>query len=355
MRRIQELMQERGRLAELQAAPRTLYIEVDRERSTLSSLDLQVHALEDKLVSQEGVERDLKDEEEELLAEVRQLTEQVAGQSCTRRDIDRLKCERERLRGLQGEVRSDVERVEQELFELGVAESTLGEDISRAARGANEWAERLVLALPELAGEDLVVRADILEAPDVLGALEWSRQKARVEAAAVDHAEAAYGDDAMLQKIREEQRTAQEQLSEEERKLARLACRQEQLCRMRDDQRAQTSSLIEERVKAAELVEDAVHAIPLCLGQQNGRAQVEQGRRQLQSMKESFAEKEQKALDDMQSTGQEMDQAFASLSQQMAKHMEALEALVGAVSAPAEEGPPEVAELLRSKACYGGS
>merc|ERR1740129_1603980 len=104
-------------------------------------------------------------------ATLRQLTEQVASQAYSKKDIERLKCERARLRQVYQDVRADVERVDQDIWDTGMKESISSEAIGRLMQQVNESAESLDDVLTQEGGPlkgSHAVELDLSEPAEVL-------------------------------------------------------------------------------------------------------------------------------------------------------------------------------------------
>merc|ERR1712113_214027 len=77
------------------------------------------------------------------------------------------------------------------------------------------------------------------------------------------HVEAMQFEETALHDVLDEQRVAQEQLSERDRECRRLKVRLEQLNRMREEYRVWNSGQLDDAQRTAEATEDAVHSVSI--------------------------------------------------------------------------------------------
>merc|ERR1712096_181701 len=133
-RQIQEFRLEHERLVELQAAPKHLELESERIRAAIQGVDAQVTRMEDDQKAMEDEIADQFREMDVLQNSVRQLNEQVESQAYSRKDIERLKSERDRLRHMLESLRADGEKAEHSVWELSMKESERAEAIGRIVR-----------------------------------------------------------------------------------------------------------------------------------------------------------------------------------------------------------------------------
>jgi len=282
------------RLVELQNAPRHLEIEADRLRVIIQSADVQVQRMEDEMKSVQDQNCTREQEIEGLEANVRQLTEQVQGQAYSKKDLERLKCERSHLRHILENLKVDCEKVEQGVWEQGIEEQRLAEKVGRTVRRVNEAiesAELASLSSGSWSTQDLVVRVDLGEPMDALAALDFSEGREQVRAATEQQIEAAQREEAKHHEVLERQRIVQEELSEKDRECRRLKTRVDQIYRMREEQREWSATQLDDAQRTTEETEDAVHAASLTTAAPSLReaAEVDELRMQLAELKSHAA------------------------------------------------------------------
>jgi kinetochore protein NDC80 len=257
---------EHDRLLETQAAPRQLEIEADRLRGVIQSQDARAQRAEEETISVEAEEGIFLTEIEGLDLKCRQLQEQVESQAYSKKDIERLKCERAHLRRMLEDLKTDVEKADQGVWELGIEESRLEESISRTVRSVNDKAEVVegdVTAVDGPSGQELVAHVDLTEPTDALAALDWSELSSRVEVAAEAHNEAMRQEEAGAHEVFDEQRQVQEELSQKDREVRRLKVRVDEFTRMREEYRVWSDAELDDARRTAEATEDAVRAAEL--------------------------------------------------------------------------------------------
>jgi len=161
---VHEFRSEHQRLLETQAAPAQLEIEADRLRSAIQSDDQRAHRVDEEAALVEAEETTIKLDIEALDAKNRNLQEQVESQAYSKKDIERLKCERAHLRRMLQDLKSDAEKAEQYVWELGIEESRLEESISRTVRFVNDKAEAVEGVVAEVdgpSGQELIDHVDL--------------------------------------------------------------------------------------------------------------------------------------------------------------------------------------------------
>lgn len=260
---LQEFQSEHNRLLEIQAAPRQLEIEADRLRGVIQSQDARAQRAEEETVVVEAEDASVMADVETLEQKQKELQEQVESQAYSKRDIERLKYERNHLRRMLEDLKADAEKTEQGVWELGIEEQRLEESISRACRYVNDKAEALETVVSSSggpSGQDLCVRVDLSEPTDALADMNFDEQRAHVDAAADAQREATRVEDSKVHEVSEDQRTVQEESSEKEREVRRLKTRLEQLTRMREEYRVWSDQQLDEARQTAEAIEDAVRA-----------------------------------------------------------------------------------------------
>jgi SMC interacting uncharacterized protein involved in chromosome segregation len=276
---LHEFRSEHERLLETQAAPKDLEVEADRLRSVIQAQDAKAQRLEEDALALEAEHRAQLGEVENLEQRSRQLQEQVESQAYSKKDIERLKCERAHLRRMLEDLKMDAEKAEQGVWELGIEESRLEEAISRTVRFVNDKAEAnsttfgpsssSVNALDSeaadtgeagLSGQDLLIDVDLTKPTDALSALDFNDLAARVQRAIAARGEATRREEATVHEVLEEQRVVQEEFSEKDRECQRLKTRLEQLTRRREELRVWSESQLDEARRTVEATEDAVRA-----------------------------------------------------------------------------------------------
>lgn len=263
--RLQAFHGEHERLLELQKVPGQLEVEADRLRGAIQAAEHKVQSLEDETAAMEAQEAESQKEIEELQAKRAQLAEQVEAQAYSKRDIERLHAERNHLRQLFRDLKAEGEKADQEVWELNMQEKSRAEEIGRLVRQVNDAAESLGQAL---AGEqadmfDLRVRVDLTEPSDALAAIGFEEQRSRAQDAATQHEQALQNEEAAVHEVSEEQRIAQEELSEKERECRHLKTRLEQLTRIYQEYRDWSAEQLEDAQRTTEATEDAVHQISI--------------------------------------------------------------------------------------------
>jgi kinetochore protein NDC80 len=258
---VQEFRAEHDRLLELQAAPRQLEIEADRLRGVIQAQDARAQRSEEESATVEGEADTLVGEIEGLEAKARELQEQVDKQAYSKKDIDRLKQERAHLRSMLQDLKSDAEKADQNVWELGIQESSLEESISRSLRYINDKAETVEEPVSAVGGpcvQELLIQVDLAESTDALAAFDFSELGARVDTAAEAHEETTRKEEQAQHEVADEQRVVQEELSEKDREIKRLKVRVEQVTRMREEYRVWSESQLDDARRIAEEVEDNV-------------------------------------------------------------------------------------------------
>lgn len=294
---------ENDRLAELRGGPRCLEMEADRLRGMLNGQELAVQRAEGEVESIDA-EIDEADKEIRRLEPIlSDLQEQVDAQTYSKKDIERLKLERTHLRRMLEELQSDTEKLENDVWELGLEESRLEDAVSRSCRTAQAAAEAAEHALAppaptsgssgngDLAPQDFIVHVDLGEPTDALAQLDLREVRGHIQAAVAAHTEATQWEEAATNEVHDEQRVAQEELSQRERECHRLKLRLEQLTRLRDEHRVLSAAQLDEALRVAETAEDAVHAANLGTAVSSVRdaAQVDELRLTLTSLRASSA------------------------------------------------------------------
>eukprot|EP00928_Gymnodinium_smaydae_P069762 TRINITY_DN5344_c0_g3_i1.p1 TRINITY_DN5344_c0_g3~~TRINITY_DN5344_c0_g3_i1.p1 ORF type:complete len:653 (-),score=168.99 TRINITY_DN5344_c0_g3_i1:220-2109(-) len=256
-RQIGEYRSEHERLIELQNAPRQLEMEADRLRGIIQSHEVHVERLEDDTKTAETEGQGLQREIEGLQSQVRSLEEHLELQAYSKKDIERLKCERGQLRRMLDDLRADAEKAEHAAWELNMKESSRTEAIGRLLRQANDLAESVVPQTGSYTHDR--VRVDLLEPTDALAALDFADERRQAADVVAKQAESVQAEEANLQDVVALQRSAQAELAERERDCQHLRLRLEQLERIREENRIWSVAQLDDAQRTAEETEDAVH------------------------------------------------------------------------------------------------
>lgn len=297
---LEDFSAEHERLLELQKAPAQLEVEADRLRQEIQSQEARVQRLEEELAFCDAEERKRLHELKELQASIRELTERVESQAYSKKDIERLKHERAHLRSVLQDLRTDTERADQNIWELGMQESSHQENIGRLVRHINESVESLDCERGGEVAQDLLVRVDLNEPTDALALQDFAEVRRAAQGVTAGHAEARSGEEAAFHGLLEEQKGAQEELSERERQCRNHKVRLEQLTRMREEYRVWSAAQLDDAQRTAEETEDEVHAVSLG-GQASSlqlAAEVDRLRMTKEQEKEQFAS-EKKELEEL--------------------------------------------------------
>lgn len=260
---LEDFRSEHDRLLELQKSPVQLEVDADRLRGEIQAQELRVQRIEEEIALADAEERKNLLEIDELQVSIRQLSEQVDSQAYSKKDIERLKCERGHLRQVLQDLRTDTEKAEQGVWELGMQESSRAENIGRLVRRINESVESLDRALTGEAVQDLLVRVDFNESTDALALQDFDDLRKSAHAIIAAHVDTTRTEEAAYHSVLEEQRIVQEELSEKERVCRRHKVRLEQLTRMREEYRVWSAAQLDDAQRTAESTEDAVHEVSL--------------------------------------------------------------------------------------------
>eukprot|EP00403_Amphidinium_massartii_P008472 CAMPEP_0178409378 /NCGR_PEP_ID=MMETSP0689_2-20121128/20431_1 /TAXON_ID=160604 /ORGANISM="Amphidinium massartii, Strain CS-259" /LENGTH=564 /DNA_ID=CAMNT_0020030517 /DNA_START=186 /DNA_END=1880 /DNA_ORIENTATION=+ len=291
--RLHEYQTQHERLLELRTAPQHLEAEAERIKGIVKSQEDKAIGLEDETLRLASEFKEFQEEAEGLQATSRKLTEQIESQSYSKKDIERLKGERSHLRTVLANLRSDCERADQDVWELGIEESRLADVLHRAVRCANERLEASQqLQAGDMSMDDLMLRVDLEEPSDELAAMDFSEVRTKLREATQNCAEVVQREDAAQHEVLESQRTVQEELALKERECRRLKARLEQLHRMREEHREWSIKQLEEAQKTAEQTEDAVYTMAMDGGGSDklrDAAEVDQLRLQLAALKTDYS------------------------------------------------------------------
>jgi SMC interacting uncharacterized protein involved in chromosome segregation len=294
-----------------------------------------------------------------LQTTLQHLTEQVEGQAYSKKDIERLKYERQHLRKVLQDLRADGEKAEQDVWELGMRESSRAEVIGRLVRQVNDFVESLEHALTKEAGsraQDLLLHVDLGEPTDSLAALDFEELHFSAQASASAHAEAAHLEEGALHKILDEQRVIQEELSEKERERHRLQMRLEQLQRVREDYRLWSAEQLDDAQRTAEATEDSVHAVSIGSSAPSLRdaAEVDKLRLELSALRTQGESKKLRLQEQIRREEERFQDHRQHVIRELDAFVKVTEKLCGDLEAMVEEGPPtREAGVLRVARCGG--
>lgn len=292
--RLGELKESQEYRLELQSKPQFYYQEADRERILLEKQEFQLQAAEKRKAELEKYDDELLGQSESLEVSEKELAEQVEGQACSKKDIERLKHDRQHLRSVLDQVSNEVNETEQGVWDLGAEESRLTESLRGLVRRVNETAQEASHALPQARVCELMVPNLCDEPDDALESLEFSCQRAHAEEAVGKEVEIAQAEEAAISSVLEEQRTVHEQLLQMERETRSMTRRRDELERKRLEHQCQNSEILEQARRTAEEAEDVVHAIPAAAAASiQDKADIERLERQILTMKQAFAKEEQ--------------------------------------------------------------
>lgn len=248
--KVQHFHAEHERFLELQKVPMQMEIEAERLRSTIQSQEAKVTRLEHELAVEEAEEHQQLREVEELQRHRVQLAAQVEGQAYSKRDIEHRKCERGHLRQALRNLQDENGQADHDVWQHGMQEREVGDEIDRIVRQANETGENL--------GEDLRLRVDLHEPCDALAALDFEENRSRALQALAQRQAKQQSSEHELRGILDQQRQVQERLSLEERDLHHLLVRRDQLERMREESIATFEQELDQVRLQLENTEDAV-------------------------------------------------------------------------------------------------
>jgi SMC interacting uncharacterized protein involved in chromosome segregation len=255
---LQNYRSEHERLEEMRAAPKQLAIEADRLRNTIQAQEVRALRADEESVAVEAQQRDLLSEIDALERKTGELQAQVDSQAYSKRDVERLKCERAHLKRMFQDLKNEADKHEQVIFDLGIEESRLVENLERNIRSINDQVVEDAAGTDGQSREELLLQVNIGDSIDALTQADYSKQRALLDASAAANKEALKQEEAVAHQALEEQKTLQDEVSEAERELRRLKSRQEQLARAREEYRVWSSNEIDDARQTAEEAEHLV-------------------------------------------------------------------------------------------------
>eukprot|EP00933_Yihiella_yeosuensis_P050622 TRINITY_DN48413_c0_g1_i1.p1 TRINITY_DN48413_c0_g1~~TRINITY_DN48413_c0_g1_i1.p1 ORF type:complete len:617 (+),score=167.04 TRINITY_DN48413_c0_g1_i1:74-1924(+) len=262
---LQDFQAEHERLLDLQKQPMHLEMEADRLRGIIQAQEQKVQHIEGEIAIREAEEQEQQKEVEELQGQRAKLAEQVESQAYSKRDIERLNCERNHLRQLFKDLKLECEKAEQDVWELGMQENNRAEEIGRLTRQVNEAVSSLAQSLSneDFSMEELRIRVDLSEPSDALAALDFEEQRSLAQSSNAKLSETLQKEESSQHELAETQRLIQEDLAERERECRHMKMRYEQLSQMRDDHREWSAEQLEDAQRTTEGTEDEVHAVSI--------------------------------------------------------------------------------------------
>lgn len=262
---LQDFHSEHDRLLELQKQPMHLEIEADRLRGVIQAHEQKVQHIEGEIAIRDSEEKDQHRQIEALQASRAMLNEQVESQAYSKRDIERLHCERNHLRQLFKDLKAEGEKTEQEVWELGMQESNRAEEIGRLMRNINELVQSLGQSLTgdDANLHDLRMCVDLSEPSDALALLDFEEQRCLAQGSASKLTASLQQEEGALFEVVGARRSAQELLSEKERECKHMKTRYEQMTRMREEYREWSSIQLDDAQRTTEATEDAVHEVSI--------------------------------------------------------------------------------------------
>lgn len=260
--KLQDYEADHEQLLELQKAPAIHEMDAQRLRGAIQSAEARVSRLEEDIAGDEEEERDQQQELLELQRARQRLAEQVESQAYSKRDIERLKCERNQLRQALKDLKTEYEKTNDAVWELQMQEKAKSEEIGRVVRHANEMVELLGQDLTgEEAFEDFRLRIDLSEPVDSLADLNFDELRARAQVASGKFANLVQIEEGAIAEVLEAQRKLGDEFSEKDRECRRLRARLEQLNRVREELRSKYADELDDAQRTTTETEDAVHEV----------------------------------------------------------------------------------------------
>lgn len=358
--RLHEFRSEHDRLLELQNAPKHLEMEADRLRGIVQSQDARVQHAEEATAATEAEQVTHASELEQLQTSARQLQEQVESQPYTKKDIERLLAERGHLKQILRDLRADVEKAEQEVWELGINQSKQADTIGRVVRQINSSIEVLDQALTEdsaASTQDILVHIDFDQDLDEVAAHGFFELHTCVEAATSRQTGHVHSEEQKLHDALEEQRITQEDLSERERNVGRLKVRLEQLSRMRDEYKEWSAVQLDDAQKTTAATEDAMHAVSIGSGSSSLReaAEIDKLKLALNSMRMQGANERAQLEEQVRRDKERQEQQRRGVLKELEANIGAMESLFSEVSAAVGDTPLAEPSNSPRKSHRGGS
>lgn len=358
--RLHDFRSEHDHLLELQSAPKHLEIEADRLRGVIQSQNARVQNIENATVAAEAEEGDHASELEQLQGAARRLQEQVELQTYTKKDIERLLGERGHLLQILRDLRADVEKAEQDVWELGINESKRADAIGRVVRRVNDSIEGLgqVLTQDGVASvRDIFVHVDLNEPIDALAAQAFGELHACVQASTSRQAQQSQSEEQKLHDAQEEQRIAQEELSERERNCDRLKVRLDQLSRMREEYRELSAMQLDDAQRTTTATEDAMHAVAIGSGASSLRdaAEIDKLKLALSSMRMQGANELAQLEEQLRRDEERQEQHRQGVLKELEANIGAMESLCNDVSAAVGVAAPGEQNNSQKWSHRGGS
>mmetsp|Transcript_43461 Transcript_43461/g.86271 ORF Transcript_43461/g.86271 Transcript_43461/m.86271 type:complete len:640 (-) Transcript_43461:207-2126(-) len=363
--RLEEFQREHERLLELQKEPAQLEVEAEHLRAQIHSTDVRVQQLEDQIAQIETDEAVQLKTLDELRSNLERLKVQVESQPFSKRDIERLKCERSQLRQVHADLQSDVEKVDQDIWELGMKDANCAEAIVRQVRRVNETAESLASELlADVVGEqqkprDFAVRVNLDGPIDGLPTQQDfdALQHATQQAASV-RTEVAQTLETALHGLVEEQRVVQEELLSREREGRRLKLRLEQLHAMREEHRTWSAEQLDDAQRTTEATEDSVHAVPLggsCAPSLRDAAEVDRLRMLINEEKIRFLAEKERLREHVHRDEEKFETHRSRVIQELSSYAQTTRELLDSAAAAVQEDELAHARYSTGAGALGGA
>jgi len=363
--RLQEFHREHERLLELQKEPVQLEEEAEKLRGQIQTTDARVHQLEEQIAHVEADEATHLKALEELCVNMNRLKEQVESQPFSKKDIERLKCERNQLRQVYADLQADVEKVDQDIWELGMKDANCAEAIGRQLRKVNETAELLASELSatptghQQKPQDFAVRVELGGPIDDLPKQQdfEALQQAAQQAASV-YTEVVQAEETALHGLVEEQRVVQEELCSREREGRRLKLRLEQLQAMREEHRAWSAEQLDDAQRTTEATEDSVHAVALggsCAPSLRDAAEVDRLRMLINEEKTRFLAAKAQLQEQIHRDDEKFDKHRSRVIQELGSYEQTTRELLDIAAAAVQEDELAHARYSTGAGALGGA
>jgi len=338
--RLADYRSEHDRLVELQKEPQQLETEVDSLRAALQSQEAHVQRIEADITQAEDQEQELLVQLEEVQNTLRQLSDQVEAQAYSKNDIERLKSKRGHLQQVLKNLRADLEKAEQDVWDLSTQESSQSDVIARRVRQVNEMVESLDSSLAVENGttsQAFLLQVDLEETTETIASISFDSLHKSAQKASAVHMEIAQREDAHLHEILEEQRVVQADLTDKERERDRLGARVEQLHRTLEEYNVWSAQELDDAQRATVAAEDSVRAasigssapslrelgeidqlrLELSALRASGEQQKHQAREQIRREKERFNNKKIQVMKELEAYVAETEKMYEEVSAAM--------------------------------------
>jgi len=252
--KLQELELQAHQILEMQTQPEKLRDEKEREEHLIGQQVEKAHRLDKQLQLLEEQSKSGAETVEQLRANIRQLTEQVEGQAYSKKDIERLKCERDQLRKLSDELQIEVDQAENDVWEITMRETAKTQDIGRMVRRIEEKVGY---------DQELLIRVDPNEPTDFLSSLDFEEQRNNQQTRAERLAEEVKAEQAALNQLEDECRADQLQIQALEKEMEFLRDSLEQKRRISEENRVEQTEKLETLRRVVRDAEDKNYHITM--------------------------------------------------------------------------------------------